>query len=170
MKLTREFEKTLKDIYDKYASIVHSRCVYVLKSEDEAWDITQEVFIKLIKSYDSIQNKQALLAWLLRTGTNKCISYLRKKRTMLFNEEIHGDEKQSFNHDNRTINKRIIEILLKPLDKKTTEILFYLYIDGYTQEEVSELTGMGQSTIRKYLTRFRQKAKKWKLDHDEFEY
>ena len=170
MKITREFEKTLKEIYDQYASIVHSRCRFILKSEEEAWDITQEVFIKLIHKYDGIENKQALLAWLLRTGTNKCISHLRKKKGEAFNEEYHGDEKKSFSHDNRTLNRSIIDMLLKPLDKRTQEILFYLYVDGYTQEEVAELTGMGQSTIRKYLTRFRQKARKWKLDHDEFEY
>lgn len=170
MVIPRELEKNLKTIYDQYASVIHSRCLYILKSEEEAWDITQEVFIKLIKSYDTIKNKRALLAWLLRTGTNMCISHLRKNRGISFNEEYHGDEKKSLSHDKRTINKRIIDLLLKPLGKKTKEILFYLYIDGYTQEEVAELTGMGQSTIRKYLTRFRQKARKWKLDHDEFEY
>jgi RNA polymerase sigma-70 factor (ECF subfamily) len=170
MVISQEFEKKLKEIYNQYASIVHARCVYILKSEDEAWDVTQEVFIKLIKSYDTIQNKKALLAWLLRSGTNRCISQLRKNRGIAFNEEIHVNEKKSLSHDNRTINKTIIEMLLKPLDKKTREILFYTYVDGYTQEEIAELTGMGQSTIRKYLTRFRRKARKWKMSHDEFEY
>ncbi len=170
MLISGEFENILKDIYDRYASLIHTRCLYILKSEDEAWDITQEVFIKLIHSYNNIKNKKALLAWLLQTSTNKCISELRKKKWINFDEEVHVHDKKQDNIEIRTINKMIIEILLKPLDKKTREILFYTYIDGYTQEEIAELTGMGQSTIRKYLTRFRKKAKKWKMEHDEFEY
>ena len=39
-----------KTIYDSYGSLVFSRCRKILGSEDEAWDATQEVFIKLMKN------------------------------------------------------------------------------------------------------------------------
>ncbi len=170
MKITGELEHKLKDIYDAYAPIVHGKCLQVLKSPDDAWDITQEVFIKLIKKYDTIENKQALLAWLIRTSTNTSISHLRKKRGFSFDEEIYVQENSSLTQEKRTVNKMILEMLIKPLDPKTKELLVYTYIDGYTQEEISEITGMGQSTIRKYLHRFKKKAQKWKMNHEEFEY
>ncbi|MGD9202824.1 MAG: RNA polymerase sigma factor [Chitinispirillia bacterium] len=170
MNINTEIKKEIEDIYNKYASLVHNRCRRILKSEDEAWDVTQEVFMKLMKSFNSIRNKQALLAWLIRTSTNRSISQLRRKQGVLFDESLHAEPESSETNERKTLNRAVISKLFKPWDKKTIEIIIYAYIDGYTQEEISEIMGMGQSTIRKYLTRFKRKSQEWKSSQNEFEY
>lgn len=170
MKISNEFEQTIKNIYHKYASFIHFRCMKILKSEDDAWDVTQDVFMKLMNSYHTIKNKQALLAWMIRTSTNQSISVLRKKREIAFNDNVLAIEGRDSNHEQRTLNRTILKKLFKLGDKKTIEIIVYTYIDGYTQEEIAEITGMGESTIRKYLTRFRRKSQQWKSTQDDFEY
>ena len=170
MNINTEIKQEINNIYNKYASLVHARCRKILKSDDDAWDVTQEVFIKLIKSYNSINNKQALLAWLIRASTNRSISQLRKKQGVLFDESLHTESEPRETNERKTLNRAIIAKLFKPWDKKTIEIIIYTYIDGYTQEEISEIMGIGQSTIRKYLTRFRRKSQEWKSSQNEFEY
>jgi len=170
MDINNELQQEIKNIYNKYASLVHNRCRRILKSEDEAWDVTQEVFIKLIKSYNSIKNKQALLAWLIRASTNQAISQLRKKQGVQFDELLYTQTESRESNEKNTLNRAILTKLFKPWDKKTIEIIIYTYVDGYTQEEISEIMGMGQSTVRKYLTRFRRKSQEWKSNQHEFEY
>jgi len=151
-------EWEIKALYERYASMVHSRCRMFLKSEDESWDATQEIFIKLMKSMGTIDKKESVHSWLLSTTTNYCISMLRKKKGVEFDERIHSGGETAPSQEKMMIIKELLTRLMKPWDEKTRRIVIYTYIDGYRQDEISRLTGMGESTIRKYLTRFRRKS------------
>ena len=140
-----------------------------LKSSDEAWDATQEIFIKLMKALPGIENKQAIYSWLLSTTNNYCISQLRKKKGQEFDENIHSGN-NSLPQERRLFIKEILNRLLGPWDEKTREIVIFTYIDGYKQQEIATLTGMGESTIRKYLTRFRRKSSELQKQLQEYLY
>jgi RNA polymerase sigma-70 factor (ECF subfamily) len=150
MMLKKESEQEIREIYEKYASLVHNRCLSFLKSEDEAWDATQEVFMKLMESLSSIKKKGSMLSWLYKTATNHCISQLRKKPGLEFDEEIHSQASDRTEQDKAMILKEIMVRLFRPWDKKTRDVVIYSYI--------ARLTGMGESTIRRHLTRFRRKS------------
>lgn len=152
-----ESSDELRDLYKRYASLVHSRCVSVLKSEDDAWDATQEVFMKLNKALPNIRNKQAIYYWLMSASTNHCISMLRRKKSVEYDENIHYEGEQKLPvQEKKLAMKELFKHYFLPWDKKIQQVLFYTYIDGYKQEEIAKLTGLGESTIRKYLTNFRR--------------
>ncbi|MFP4013638.1 MAG: RNA polymerase sigma factor [Chitinispirillaceae bacterium] len=146
----------LRGYYERYASIVHARCRSILKSEDDAWDATQEVFIKLSRSLSQIRNRQSIYYWLMSASTNHCISMLRKRKLEVFDEAYHSKRGESAPQERRLAMKELLRRYLLPWDKKVREVIYYTYIDGYKQEEIARLTGLGESTIRKYLTRFRR--------------
>ena len=145
------------EVYNKYASVVYGRCLKILWSEDEAWDATQDIFMKLHQSQDTLQKSGSVLYWLHRTTTNHCISVLRRKRGVAYQEEAHAGS-DSENPERVLAAKQMLQKLFGPWNKVVREIIVYTYIDGYTQAEISKLTGLGESTIRKYLTKFRRKA------------
>jgi RNA polymerase sigma factor (sigma-70 family) len=157
--ITRETEIEVRNLYERYASMVFNRCRMFLKSEDDAWDATQEVFMRLMHSIDSIEKKDSIYSWLLSTSTNYCISQLRKKRHEPFNEEYHGiNEQNGLPQERRMLLKELVQHFLTPWDEKTRLVVIYTYIDGYKQDEIAKLTGMGESTIRRYLTKFRRQS------------
>lgn len=151
-------DKEIRDLYNRYASMVHSRCMRFLKSDDEAWDATQEVFIKLMASMDTIQKKESIYSWLLSTSTNYCLSQLRKKQGVEFNEEYHTSERKNLPQEKWMIVKEVLKHFLAPWDEKVRQVVIYTYFDGYKQDEIAELTGMGESTIRRHLTTFKRKS------------
>ena len=155
-------EWDISGLYSKYASLVHGRCLKILWSEDEAWDATQEIFMKLMQSIDKIKKTDSLYYWLQRTTTNHCISILRKKRGVAFDEAYHVRGDNESNPEREMWIKDLTEKIFKPWNKATQEIVIYTYIDGYTQAEISQMMGIGESTIRKYLTKFRRKTQEWK--------
>lgn len=161
IKISRETDLELKNYYKKYGSLVYWRCVRYLGSKDDAWDATQEVFMKLGKSLGSIQKKEAIYSWLLSTSTNHCISELRKRRTIEFDELYHTDEfRPNESQDQKTAIRELISKLLSAHDQKIRQVVAYTYIDGYKQDEIAKLMGIGESTVRKYLTKFRRQALK----------
>ncbi len=155
----RETENEVRDLYERYASMVFRRCRKFLKSEDDAWDATQEVFMKLMHSLAAITKKESIYSWLLSTSTNYCISLLRKKHHEEFDETYHGvTEENGLPQERRMLLSEIAHHFLAPWDEKTRQIIIYTYIDGYRQDEIAKLTGMGESTIRRHLTRFRRQS------------
>jgi DNA-directed RNA polymerase specialized sigma24 family protein len=84
---------------------------------------------------------------------------LRKKRHEPFNEEYHGiDEHNGLSQERHMVVQEIMQHFLAPWDEKTRLVVIYTYVDGYKQDEIAKLTGMGESTIRRYLTRFRRES------------
>jgi RNA polymerase sigma-70 factor (ECF subfamily) len=168
----RGTEEELRSLYERYASLVHSRCRSILHSSDEAWDATQDVFMKLYAALPTIEKKGSIYSWLLSASTNHCISLLRKRRSVEFNEEIHGiaHRESAAYQEKQLLFKEVLRHFLMPWDKKTREVVLYAYFDGYKQEEIAQLTGLGESTIRKYLTRFKRKAAASGLRFEEVAY
>ena len=153
----RETENEVRILYERYASMVFRRCRMLLKSEDDAWDASQEVFMKLICSLDSITRKESIYSWLLSASTNHCISLLRKRKHEFFDEARHSvEEEKGPVQERRMILADLFRHFFSPWDEKTRQVVVYTYIDGYRQDEIARLTGMGESTVRRYLTKFRR--------------
>ena len=170
--INREAEKELRVLYERYAALVHGRCRSILRSEDDAWDATQEVFMKLNNALPSIKNKEVIYSWLLSTSTNHCFSLLRRKKSVSFNEEIHSAAGSDHvpHQERELLLKEVMHHFLSPWDKKVREVVMYAYFDGYRQEEIAGITGLGASTIRKYLTRFKRKSAASGLKFEEARY
>lgn len=168
----RGTEQELQSLYERYASLVHSRCRSILHSDDEAWDATQDIFMRLYTALPTIEKKGSIYSWLLSVSTNHCISLLRKRRSVEFNEEIHGIPRGEFiaHQEKQLLLKEVLRRFLMPWDRKTREVVLYAYFDGYKQDEIAQLTGLGESTIRKYLTRFKRKAAASGLRFEEVVY
>ena len=57
-------EIVFNDIYDKYVNPVWRTALYYSGNQTDAEEITQLTFIQLLISYETIQNKDAIEAWL----------------------------------------------------------------------------------------------------------
>lgn len=74
-------EIVFNDIYDKYVNPVWRTALYYSGNQTDAEEITQLTFIQLLISYETIQNKDAIEAWLLTTARR--LVYSRKRKAKL---------------------------------------------------------------------------------------
>jgi RNA polymerase sigma-70 factor (ECF subfamily) len=155
-----------RGIYERYASVVHARCRSILKSDDDAWDAVQEIFMKLHKSLDEIKNKDSIYCWLMSASTNYCISALRRRKHEEFNEDYHSSAEGTAPQERALNVKRAISKYLMPWDKKVREAVWYACVDGYTSDETAKLTGLGESTVRKYISEFRKANSKRRAEDE----
>jgi len=157
---TKENQNEIRSLYERYAPMVHRRCRTFLKTEEDAWDATQEVFMKLVDALPKINKKESIYSWLLSTSTNHCISILRKKKNVSFDENIHSAESKQLPQEKGAIRDEIFRYFLKIWDPKVQQVIVYTYFDGYKQQEIAKITGMGESTIRRHLTNFKRHCSK----------
>lgn len=69
-----------EELYNVYYMQVYSYVMSLMKNPHIAEEITQSVFFKAMKKYDTYQGKSSELTWLCAIGKNACTDYLRKNK------------------------------------------------------------------------------------------
>src|SRR5215472_16023786 len=67
-------------LYEKYKRPIHTYVYRLLRSQEDADDLTQEVFLRAFVSWNDLYDRNNLSAWLNRIATNLCVDLLRRRK------------------------------------------------------------------------------------------
>jgi len=67
-------------LYEKFRRPIHSYIYRMLDSQEDADDITQEVFTRAYLSCNDLYDRVNLSPWLYRIATNLCVDHLRRRK------------------------------------------------------------------------------------------
>jgi RNA polymerase sigma-70 factor (ECF subfamily) len=73
-------EVTLEQIYADYCRPIHGYAYRLLGSQEDADDVTQEVFVRACSAWDGLYEHGRLSSWLYRITTNLCVDLLRRRK------------------------------------------------------------------------------------------
>lgn len=132
-------------------SVLRLACAY-LKCYAEAEDAAQEVFIKLYRTEISFDSPKEERAWLLKVTANLCKNRLR---TPWFSRRADMDIPEEMTADFPEEEKTALTEVMKLPEKYRTPIHLF-YCEEYSVREISEITGIKESTIRTRLQRGRE--------------
>jgi RNA polymerase sigma-70 factor, ECF subfamily len=146
--------------------MVFAKCRRMLKGDAEALDVAQEVFVRLWKHRELIQDQSALLAWLYRTSTRLVIDRARQRslgRDSLLDLDSllmggGGDSEARF------VSREQLRRVLGGCEDAELEAAILNRVDRLTQPEVAELMGVGERTVRRLLSRFDERVSELKED------
>ncbi len=153
-------EIDVEEYYNRYAPMVMRRCRSILKDEDLAYDAMQEVFMKLVEKKSRLRGDYPS-SLLYTMATNHCLNVLKKRnREVNFSieifENIQGSAKE--NTEENLINAEMLDIIFKNEKPSTRDIAVMYYVDKLTHEEVSHVSGLSVSGVRKRLRNLQDKV------------
>jgi RNA polymerase sigma-70 factor, ECF subfamily len=67
-------------LYEKYKRPIHAYVYRLLGSQEDADDLTQEVFMRAFVSWNDLYDHNNLSPWLYRIATNLCVDLLRRRK------------------------------------------------------------------------------------------
>lgn len=67
-------------LYEKYKRPIHTYVHRLLGSQEDADDVTQEVFMRAFVSWHDLYDHEKLSPWLYRIATNLCVDMLRRRK------------------------------------------------------------------------------------------
>lgn len=147
-----------------YSRVKHFARDYVL-SEEEAENITQDVFLDFYQKRDSLDFHINVIVYLFTSVKNRCIDYLRRKlleqeAAAKMQEEfdlsfrMKFDSLEAFNLEGLSEDniKNIIEKALESLPERCREIFVMSKIEGKKQKEIAEELGVSVKTIECQMT------------------
>ncbi len=64
----------------RYRNDVYALCYYFTHNREDAWDLSQEVFIKAYRALSGFRGDAGFKTWLLRIAANQSKDHLKKRR------------------------------------------------------------------------------------------
>jgi len=147
----------IQELYERYAFLIYGRCVRILRSEEDARDAMQAVFLKLLQHSGRIRNRESVVPWIYRTAKNHCFNVLRSRKHIC--EEMEPDWLASPGSLEERLDARMVmRFLLATQDQRVHEAVYYTFVEQLEQKEIQKVTGQSPATIRRNLAKFRRHA------------
>ena len=73
-------EQAFKKLVDEWQDMVYNTAVGIVQNEDDADDITQDVFIQVYQSVSSFKGDSKFSTWLYRIVISKALDHVKKKK------------------------------------------------------------------------------------------
>jgi RNA polymerase sigma-70 factor (ECF subfamily) len=166
-------EIAFREIVERYQAKVFSIIYGILRNHNDAEDIAQQVFSKIYFSIKNFDFRSSLLTWIYKITVNECYDYLRKKRVrkLVYESDFSEEDAQRLQNTETAIDQRPAvdtqlvhrDMVVKLLGKLSTEdrsLLLLKEVEGHSVEELAQMTGMNENTIKVKLFRARQKLVK----------
>ena len=166
-------EMAFKEIVERYQTKVFSIIYGILRNHNDAEDIAQQVFAKIYFSIGNFDFRSSLLTWIYKITVNECYDYLRKKRVRKLVYESDFSEEDSLQMENsqtakdltapidETLERRDLLVkLLSKISEEDRSLMLMKEVEGHSVEELAQMTGMNENTIKVKLFRTRQKLVK----------
>src|SRR5712692_5218441 len=67
-------------LYEKFSRPIHTYVYRLLGSQEDADDLTQEVFTRAYIAWNDLYDRDNLSPWLYRIATNLCVDHLRRRK------------------------------------------------------------------------------------------
>ena len=161
-----------RSLIDQYQGMILNTCYGFVQDEDDAKDLSQEVFIEIINSIHKFRGDAKLSTWLYRMAVNKSLNHIKKyKRASLFSridKVLHSDKgemsaSKSFNADAPIINEEQSKRLYQAIDSlsKNQRIAFTLHkIEGVSYAEIAEIMNVTVFSVESLIYRARSSLQK----------
>jgi len=144
-------------LFHRYGPMVVRRCRKLLRDEEEALDVAQEVFVRILKN-KARMNAKYPSSLLYRIATNLCLDRLRqlKARPTSSEEEILTRIANLEDSEDSFEASSILGYLFGRHKESSRVIAVLHYLDGLTLKQVADEVGMSVSGVRKRLRSMRQ--------------
>lgn len=93
---------TFATLMQRYEGVVYAVILGYLHSRDEALDLTQEVFLRVYRSFKTLKNPSKFPAWVGTIARNTALDHLKKhrrERTLLEDEAVLDVETSRFTEE-----------------------------------------------------------------------
>lgn len=153
---------TFEGCYRRVFPLVLAKCRRMLRGDADATDVAQEVFVRLWKHRELVQDHGALTAWLYRTSTHLVIDRARQRAFSQENlahlhDALGGDALRD--GEARFVSRAQLRSLLSSCSEAELEAAILNRVDRLTQPEVASVMGVGERTVRRLLGRFDERTR-----------
>ncbi len=156
--MNHKSEEEVKYIIQTYGDMLYRTGYVFLGNSQDVQDVLQEVLIRFMEKAPPFHDKEHEKAWLLRVTVNMCRDCLRFRKRHNY---VNLDELEDICAQPEEL--RLLKDILT-LPAKWKSVLMLHYVEGYQLKEISKITGLSESAVKKRLQRAREALRQQYMD------
>lgn len=154
----------------EYEKNVYNLALRMTGNSEDAYDMSQEAFIKAYNSLSSFRGDSKFSVWLYRIVSNVCLDFLRSRnRKATVSLSVENDEGEEVELDiadensspqallDRSLTRDAVRRGLQALPPDHREILLLREIQGLSYDEIAETLDLEVGTVKSRIFRARKK-------------
>jgi RNA polymerase sigma-70 factor, ECF subfamily len=147
--------KALDAIYNRYSTPVYRLALRILKSEDEAADLTHEVFLRLWRKLSYDPERGPLLVYLMTMTRSQALNRIRSSKNQRKLAERWGRGTQPLSEGSSMLESMALKetsgqvrSALGQLPSNQRQVLEMAYYDGLSQSEITKRLDIPLGTVK----------------------
>jgi RNA polymerase sigma factor (sigma-70 family) len=141
-------EEAFRLAIDRYADTIYRVAVHAAPRREDAEDVVQDTYEKLLHHTDAFASETHLKAWLIRVAINRCHDLCRAAA----NQDVELDETlpaKPSEADGRVL------AAVRALPEGMRNAIYLHYYEGYTAAEIGQMLNAPANTVLTWLSRGR---------------
>lgn len=165
VRLCQEGDTTAFDqLFHKHQDKVYGIAYRMMSNQEDAMDLTQEIFLKAYQKLNKFRSTSAFSTWLYRLAVNLCIDELRKRKRSLnpLPLETAVSEPGANTPEDDVLSRdteRQIWEAINSLKEKERAIIILRDIEGLSYKEIAEVFKCSLGRVKSRIHEARQKLK-----------
>jgi len=155
----------LGELYQRHYRQVYAVCLSMMRNPTDAEDLTQDVFVHLVRKIGSFRGESRFSTWLHRLTVNLVLMHMRRP---MRREQTNSD------YDNvqpmvprlkervpvQIVDRIALQLAVGQLPRGCRTVFVLFAIAGYKHDEIAKLLGCSEGTSKSQLHRARVKLKR----------
>lgn len=169
----------LYSIYEEYNRYIYHLCLKLTRNTNEAEDLMQEVWVKVVRNEESVAKVEHVKAWLttitMNTFRDRYRKNVRRSKYVMHQPDtldvplldlVPDTELSTEEQIEKQEISKIVQSKMGELDSIYQKTLWYFYVDQYSLAEISALMKVSVGTVKSRLFRAKARLKEILLSDD----
>lgn len=167
--------EAFEELVERYENKVYALALRYTRNQEDAEEVSQDVFTTLYRKAASFEGKAQFSSWLYRVVVNTAFMKLRKRKSSskvsyledipVYAQEDFFDSMQSRIQPSDAVTlsgelQHIMKGAISRLPQEYSSVFILRDVDGMSNEEVSSLLGVSVPAVKSRLHRARQMLQK----------
>ncbi len=161
-----------KGAFEELISLYEKKLFFYIRrlvtDEEDAWDILQETWVKVIQGIGSLQNPRALAAWLYSIARHTTMDHFRDRFSKVQTEELDEEAMAEIQDDHSPVfdDAERVHHGLDRISLAHREALTLFFLEDFTIDEIASILSVSPGTVKSRL-HYAKRALRLVLEKEE---
>ena len=148
-----------RELYDRTSERIYRVILKMTANPDDAFDLSQETYLKAFRRIESFDGRSSLATWLYRIAVNETLQFLRRAGRSQARLRHVSRPQDVESEAESTMVRTDVNDALAAVDPTDRAMLLLRYQEGLDYRAIAEVVGCAEGTVASRLNRARQRLR-----------
>lgn len=155
----RRERQAQKELYDRYAPLIYRLVLRLAGNAQDAFDLTQETFVRALGRIATFDGRAGLATWLYRVATNEALQLFRRRRVDRRHLRAYAEQQAAAGEPPDPLARQEVDRALGRISADHRAVLILRYQEGLTYQQIAAVLDCPAGTVASRLNRARAELK-----------